>query len=460
MEKTEARDMTVGNPTRLLLLFTLPLLLGNLSQQLYTIVDTAVIGNRVGLFALSAIGSADRLIWLTQNLLIGLTAGFAVKAAIVKGEGDRAMLEKTVVRSALLTLAISLLVTLAAHLTASPLLTLIRTPDDARPIAMAYVRVLFTGLPVTAAYQLLTAMLRSLGDSKTPFRAMLVTSLLNIGLDLLFMGALGAGAEGAAIATVIAQAAGAAWCFIALRKMGFLRFRKEECLPDRGTDRRLLLLGMPVCLMNILIGLSGFAVQYAVNLHGSEVAAGVTATEKIYAVLELAGASLGFAMSAYAGQNYGAEEKKRVRLGLRSCVLSALAISLFFTLVLFLFGDAILGFIITGEEELRAVTLEHASAHLKVVAAALPFVYLILTLRSALQGVGNTVVPMIGGWAELILRCIWALLVCPSVGEWAVLFINAVAWTGSLAVNAFGCLRLVMRLKREENAPALAADAV
>ena len=441
-------DLTRGEPGRLLLLFALPLLLGNLTQQLYTLVDTSVIGNRIGLYALSAIGSADRLIWLMQNLLIGLTAGFSVRAAILTGEGDRVALRRCVARSTLMTLFAAVTVAVLGELLASPLLALIRSPIASRPIALSYVRVIVLGLPVTGLYQLFSGVLRSTGDSKTPFAAMFATSLLNIGLDLFFIVVLKTGVWGAAAATILSQAVGGVWCFLALRRAELTRFTKEEKMPDPASDRTLLRLGLPVAAMNILIGLSGFAVQVAVNRHGDFVAAGMTTAEKLYAVLEIFGASLGYAAAAYAGQNRGANQPGRIRKGLGRGILLALAVSLPFTLLLLIAGDGIVGMMVRDEAGAE-ITFAVGTAHLRVIAIALPFVFLIILFRSTLQGVGNTLLPMAGGWAELVLRCIWALGVCPFVGEWGILYINVCAWVGSLAVTGIGCAVLNLRLKKE-----------
>ena len=207
------RSMTEASPTRLLITFALPLMVGNVFQQLYTVVDTAVVGQVVGVSALAALGAADWLNWMILGIIQGLTQGFAILMAQHFGAKDHRELSRSVGASVTLCLAFTVLLMAASQLAARPVMTLLNTPDDILPGAMLYLRIVFGGIPAIMAYNLLASILRALGDSKTPLYAVVMAALLNVGLDFLFVMGFHWGIAGAAIATVISQAASAVYCF-------------------------------------------------------------------------------------------------------------------------------------------------------------------------------------------------------------------------------------------------------
>ena len=247
------RNMTEGSPTKLLVTFALPLMVGNVFQQLYTVVDTAVVGQVVGVKALAALGAADWLNWMVLGIIQGLTQGFAILMAQHFGAKDHRELSRSVGASVTLCLIFTVLLMAASQLAAYPVLSLLNTPDDIMGGALLYLRIVFGGIPAIMAYNLLASILRALGDSKTPLYAVVMAALLNAGLDLLFVMGFHWGIAGAASATVLSQAASAVCCFINVRRITILKVHREDFRLGWNLTRTLLKLGSPVALQNAII---------------------------------------------------------------------------------------------------------------------------------------------------------------------------------------------------------------
>jgi len=435
------RDMTTGSPVRLILVTAIPLMLGNVFQQMYTVVDAAVVGQGVGMAALAALGSSDWFHWMWLGVVQGLAQGFAIPAAQTFGAKDYTALRRSVGAAASLGAALSVLLMLAAQLSIRPVLGFLRTPVEIRPVAEAYLRILFAGLPVVMAYNTLAATLRAFGDSRTPLIAMVIASLVNIGLDVLFVMAFRWGVNGAAIATLIAQCCACMCCLMQLRRLDFLRLHKSDFVPDRALIVRLLRLGVPVSVQNCIIAVGGMIVQTVVNPMGVTFIAGYTATNKLYGLLELAAVSYGYAMSTYAGQNLGADQAQRIRQGVRAGLVTGVVTAGIISACMFLFGDRLIGlFIEAGAEAESAMAV--ALEFLRLMAAWLPVLYALHVVRSALQGLGDTFVPMLSGIAEFFMRTGSALLLPGMIGMSGVFWAEVLAWLGADCVLIPGYLRV------------------
>ncbi len=425
------RDMTKGRPAGLILSFALPLMLGNVFQQLYTLVDTMVVGRFVGVEALAALGAADWLNWLVLGLATGLTQGFGILMAQRFGAEDFSGLRKAVAMSYAMGLICAVLLAAVSLALEKPVLLLMNTPENVLPSALTYISICFCGIPVIMAYNAFSTVLRALGDSRTPLIAMVIASLINIALDLLFVCIFHMGVGGAALATVLAQAFSGLYCFWALRSLPILRFQKGDWAADLPLCGRLLRLSAPMAFQNAIIAVGGLVVQSVVNSFGFIFVAGFTATNKLYGLLELAASAYGFSMATFTGQNLGARKYERIRSCMRVALCMALGTAVLIGLCMLLFGRSILSLFVSGDPVETARVLDVAYTYLRFMAVPLPILYLLHLYRSALQGMGDTVIPMWSGIVELVMRISIALLLPRLIGQMGIYCAEAGAWLGA-----------------------------
>lgn len=421
--------MTTGHPGRLLLTFALPLMFGNVFQQLYTVVDTAIVGKGVGMDALAALGTVDWLNWMFIGIAQGFAQGFSVQLAQKFGEGDIPGLKRSLGVSLILTLCIGVVLTSVSQLGIPLFVQILGIPEQLQGMAMLYDRILFAGIPAMLFYNFCASVLRAVGNSKTPLYAMIAASLTNIVLDCLAVFVLDWGIAGAALATVFSQALSGVICAIKIWETPELRFSKKDLAYDAGNAKRLMYLGVPVAVQNIVISIGGMAVQSVVNRFDTSFIAGFTSSNKLYGVLEIAALSYGYAVTTYTGQNYGAGRWDRIRKGTRWAVVISLTTSVVIAGVMILLGRPItMLFMSTESPELAAAAGEVAYLYLFAMSAALPVLYLLYAYRSALQGMGNTRIPLLSGVLELMVR-VGAALILGLVGwKTGLLYIEPMAW--------------------------------
>ena len=425
-------NMTQGSPWKLLLRFSLPLMLGNVFQQLYTVVDTAIVGQGVGMLALAALGCVDWLNWMMLGIAQGFTQGFSVRIAQAFGANDEKRLRRFMGQSALATTGLAILCTLIGLLGIPLFLQLLRVPENLAPMSALYIRILFAGLPVVFFFNYCSAMLRAVGDSKTPLLAMTVAAVTNIALDLVTVYWLRWGIAGAAAATVFAQCISGTICLIKIFHTPQLRFSKETLKPHRESLGNLLRIGTPVALKNIAVAAGGMVVMAVVNTCGTTFIAGFTASSKLYGLLEIAALSYGFAINTYVGQNYGAGRLDRIRSGMKSATALALATSVVITALMFLFGRPITMLFISTENPLEAAQAGNiAYSYLLAMASFLSVLYILYLLLFALQGLGDTVQPMLSGLVELALRIAVSAIVAQTGYAMGILAAEPAAWIGS-----------------------------
>ena len=427
----QVRNMTEGRPIRLILAVALPLMVGNIFQQLYTVVDAMVVGRVEGVSALAALGASDWFYWMFLGLIQGLAQGFTIPMAQTFGAKDYAALRKNVGNSITLAVINSAVIMTAALLTIPVVLDMLGTPQDIRPMSEKYLTVLFAAFPIVMAYNLMAGILRSLGDGKSPLYAMIVASLVNIALDILFVAGFGWGVLGAAAATGIAQGCASLFCLYRLSRIDFIRPAKADFRLDFPISKRLMLLGLPVAAQNGIIGVGGMIVQTVVNQLGKAFIAGYTATNKLYGVLEMAAISYGYATSTYAGQNLGAGKISRIRRGVHSSVLTGVLTAGVIAVCMFLFGQGITGSFLSGDPAEVAEAGRIAWEYLALMSVCLPVLYVLHIYRSALQGMGNTVMPMASGIAEFVMRTGAAILLPGLIGYTGVFWAEVLAWLGA-----------------------------
>ncbi len=284
---------------------------------------------------------------------------------------------------------------------------------------------------IVMLYNLLACILRALGDGKTPLNAMIVASFTNIALDILFVLVLDFGIAGAAAATLIAQLVSAVFCIFHIRKIEILSFRRDDFRFHQGMTEKLLVLGSPMAFQNGIIAVGGMIVQSVVNGFGVIFIAGFTATNKLYGLLEIAATSYGYAMVTYVGQNLGAGQIGRIRQGVRSAVIIGTLTAVGIAVVMLLGGKYILSLFISGTPEEYEKTMAIAYYYLSIMSICLPILYLLHVLRSAIQGMGNTVLPMLSGVAEFVMRTLSALFLPLLVGQTGIFYAEILAWIGA-----------------------------
>jgi len=449
---TKNLNMTQGRPLRLLFFFALPLMFGNIFQQLYTVVDTAIVGRGVGMDALAALGTVDWLNWMLLGLATGLTQGFSVRLSQKYGEGDLPALRRILGQSALLSAVIALLCVLLSQLAVPLFLNLLRVPQELRAMATLYIRILFGGFPAVMFFNFCSSMLRAIGDSRTPLLAMMTAALTNIALDALTVFVLGWGIAGAAAATVFAQCLSGTICAVRIARNPALRFGKADLSFDRMLSGSLLRLGLPVALKNVIISVGGIILQSIVNGFGMAFIAGYTATNKLYGLLEIAALSYGYAVTTYVGQNFGACQHRRIRKGVATAILLSLATAAAIGLLMIAFGRPITGLFLTADDlAVLAQAADTAYRYLCVMAVSLPALYLLYVYQSALQGLGQTAIGLIVGTLELCLRVGFAL-VSGALGWAEGLFVAEVsAWIGAALLLCIVYYRHIRRLPCKEN---------
>lgn len=425
------KNMTEGKPAKLIFSFAMSLMVGNIFQQFYTIVDTMVVGKGLGVNALASLGAADWMNWMMLGIIQGFTQGFGIMMAQEFGGKRMDSLRKAVGSSATLSLVFSLLLVALGQGTVGPLLHLLQTPDMIIGGTLLYLRIMFFGIPIVMAYNLFACILRSLGDGKTPLYAMVVASITNVGLDLLFVFGFHWGIAGAAAATLIAQAVSSVYCFYHIRKIEALHLKGADFKLEVSLTGHLLMLGFPMAFQNAIIAIGGMIVQSVVNGFGVIFIAGFTATNKLYGVLEIAATSYGYAMVTYVGQNLGAGKGQRIRQGMRSAIKIALVTAVIIAVCMLVFGKLIIGCFISGTPEVAEATMEIAYRYLAIMSICLPILYLLHVMRSSIQGMGNTVLPMLSGIVEFLMRTVAALLLPLLAGENGIYFAEILAWLGA-----------------------------
>ena len=447
------KDMTRGNPTKLILSFCLPIIAGNLFQQFYSLVDTLVIGQVEGVTALAAVSAAGWLDWTVLGLAMGMAQGFAIQIAQSFGAGDYAGLRRAAGQSLLLSAILTVVLTALSEALLWPVLVLLRTPENTIALTCQYLRVIFGGVVFVMAFNLLSGFLRSLGDSRTPLIAMTTAALCNIGLDILFVAVFRWGVNGVSIATVLSQCLSSLICLAALRKLPVLQLSRADWKPDPRMMRRLMLLGAPVAFQNLIISVGGLVLQRVVNGFGFIFMAGFNAATRLTGLIELAGNSLGSAVGTFAGQNLGARKLDRVRLGLRRSAQIAVGLALAVALLVVMFGRSVLSLFINDDPALVEQVLTVGCRYLYVASAGLFMLYLLFVYRSTLQGLGDTVTPMVSGIIELVMRIGNALLLPLLIGEWGVYFAEISAWIGAAIFLIWGYYRRMRLLSVQLGEP-------
>lgn len=435
--------LTAGRPWRVILAFAVPLLVGNVVQQLYQFTDAIVVGRVLGVDALAAVGATGSLLFLLLGFAWGMTSGFAIPTAQAFGAGDHAAVRRSVATGAMLAAGTSVLLTVLAPLLAGPALHLLRTPAALVPQATTFAVVSFLGASTLMAFNFLAAIIRAIGDSRTPLVFLTLSCGLNIGLVVLFVAVLHLGVGGAALATVVSQTVSVVLCLVHVRRrVPVLHLRRDDWRVSRADLARHLQLGLPMGFQMSIIAIGALAVQVRLNSLGADSVAAYTTAARVDGLAVALLQSLGLAVSTFVAQNHGARRPDRIRLGVRQAVGMSLVGGVLLGAVLITAGSAIIElFVGPGEEQVVSM----ASYLLHVNGICYVILGVLFVLRGALQGLGYTVVPTVTGTIELVMRVGAAIVLGAAFGFSGVVWGNPLAWVGAVAVLVPAYLRAQRR---------------
>ena len=435
--------MTAGNPVKLILIFALPILAGNMLQQLYSLIDSLIIGRLLGVTALTAVSASGWLDWAVLSVPMGLAQGYSIYAAQCYGGKRIADLKRSVAQSYLISAAATIFLEITSQLLLHPVLIWMNSPDETIGMTENYLRILYAGLPIVMCVNMFSGFLHALGNSRVPLIALVCSTTVNIVLDWWFVGSLGMGTNGGACATVIAQAVSAVICFRAVVRIPELKPESTDYRPDRKVIRKLVRLGFPIAFQNLIISLGGLVLQGVVNTFGFIFMAGYNAAARFQGLIEIAGTALGNAAGTFTGQNFGAGKMDRVRNGLRRSAQIGFILAVSVGLIMVFFGKPLLSLFIREEAGVSDQVMHFGYDFLRIMAAGLPMLYLLFIYRTTLQGLGDTVVPMVSGFVELALRIGSALLLPAIIGYWGVYLAEIAAWIGAGVFLIIGCYRRI-----------------
>lgn len=436
MARDLTHDMTIGKPTGLILKFALPMLIGNLFQQLYNMVDSIVVGKYEGSNALAAVGTTGPLNFFFFSLALGLSAGVSIVISQYFGAKDEENVKKSFATAAYIVLGASLIMGILGYILSEPMLRLLRTPENILGQAVIYMKIVCLGIVAIGAYNGIASILRALGDSVTPLIFLIIACLLNIILDLVFVVVLGWGVMGVALATVISQMVAAVGCILyALTKVRLLRIPIKDFVPNKEIFKKCLSLGIPVALQNSFVSLSTMALQSVINSYGDTVMAAATAASRIEQLILQPGMSVGAAVAAFTGQNMGAGNIDRVKQGLRSAVRIIIIFSLVMLPIIYFGGGFVMDWFTKENDK---TVMEIGIKALRVPCFFYSFVGLIFVTRNLLSGAGDVKIPMMMGFTEVVCRVLFANVLAGFIGYQGIWWATGLTW---FFTSIVGCVR-------------------
>ena len=419
-------NMTEGRPLVLLSVFALPLLIGNLFQQAYNLADSMIVGQLLGAKALAAVGATGSISFLFFSIFNGISGGCGIVTAKFFGAKKDEMVYKAIANSAYIMMAFALLTGTAAFIMVPTVLTWMGTPAEILPDAIIYMRMTSASVPLIAIYNYASSMQRALGDSRTPLYFLVFSCLLNVGLDLLFVGVFRQGVFGAALATMISQLlAGAGSLLYAFRRNPYFRPDRQSMAFDREIAGQAVRLGLPLALQWSLIAISTTALQSVVNSFGATAMAAYTAGNRLEQLVQQPFGSMTMALSTYTGQNMGAGKTRRIRTGFRESLLAMIAVACAMTLIMQIWGENLIGLFV-HEKDVIAM----GGKALKITSLFYIFLGIIYVSRGVLNGVGDAVFSFINGIVEIAGRVGLPLLLLglTGAGVWSIWITAGVTW--------------------------------
>lgn len=424
--KSAQSDMTSGSPMKIILWFTLPIFIGNVFQQFYNMADAVIVGKFVGNNALAAVGSTGTIMFLINGFVIGMTAGFTVLTAQKFGAGDERGIRKSVTGAAWLSLIVGLILTAAFMVFMKPLLTLMNTPADIFDDAYAYIMIISGGILAQMLYNLLASILRALGNSRVPLYFLILSAVLNIVLDLVFVIVFQMGAAGAAVATIISQGVSGLLCLVYIgKKVQLLRMTKEDWKPQTTLLSAQLKVGIPMALQYSITAIGTMMVQSSLNILGSTLVAAYTAAGKIEQVVTQAYIAMGTTMATYGAQNMGAGDVPRIRQGFKACTIIGIVYS-FIAAAFVMTAGKYMTYLFVSEDV--GTIMNSVDIYLKCVGIFFIPLAVVNIYRNGIQGLGYGLLPMTAGIAELIGRGVVAVIAAGQRSYLGVCLASPAAW--------------------------------
>ena len=419
-------DLLSGKPVKSVVLFALPIMLSSLLQYSYNFVDNIIVGQYVGTQALAAVGNIGAINSFIIGTALGLTSGFTIPVAQKFGAGEYRKMNNYAGNSITLSLVIGISIVVVAHIISNPILRLINTPDDIFKLSADYINILYFGVPIQMLFNNFTGIARSLGDSKRPLYFLILSVLVNLALDILFVGKLGLGVRGAALATVISYLAACVFAGVfVLKKEKELNIKKSDLVPNKKIFAEQMKLGIPVSLQFTITSIGSMILQTAINGFGSSAIAALTAAGRVEQVMNIPMSGLGVANATFVSQNYGAGKYERIIKSVNKILILDLLISVFCSAVLIFAGPYAVRWFVSNPD---AQMISYAKQYLYTIGGCYALVSLLFVFRNTLQGLGFTYANAIAGVGELLGRMLVSFLLTPYFGFVAVCFAGPAAW--------------------------------
>lgn len=452
------KDLTKGEPLKLIIIFSIPLLIGNIFQQLYNIADLVIVGRLLGVEAFASVGAVAPLFFLIMFIIVGLTNGFAVVTGQKFGAKDTAAVKKSVVISTVLSLFVTLFFTLICSIIMHPVLRLLNVPENIYKDAYWYIEIIVLGLITATFYNLLASIIRALGDSKTPLYFLIIASVANIILALCFIELFNMGVAGSAVAVVLSQGVSVLLClFYVKKKFPILHLKKQDWLIKFDKEfynsaLEHLKIGIPMAAQFSIIGIGVIVIQSVCNTFGSDVIAAITAALRIEQIATLPMVSFGVALASFVAQNFGAKKFRRIRTGVIHTSILSIVLSILMAIVMRFWGaDIIKEFI--GSATPKIIDIAHQ--YLMISTFFYIFLSQIFIYRNALQGMGEAIFPLMASIAELLMRAFAAIYLAIKFGYIGIFYSGPIAWISACIVLTFGYFRsikpIVYKIKEQNN---------
>lgn len=438
-------DMTTGNPFKLIIFYSLPLLLGSLFQQLYNMCDTIIVGRLLGTNALAAVGSTGPMNFLVLGFLYGMTSGFAVITAQRYGAHDVAGLKRSVAMNIMLNLGIGIVFTILSCSLALPLLHAINTPDEILHDAFSYIIIIFAGILSTALYNGCACVLQAVGDSKTPLYFLIFSSILNIFLDIFFILKCKWGVAGAAIATVIAQLVAGTGAFITIVvRYPVLHVSKSDFKWNTRFAVKHLKIGLNMGFQFSITAIGVVILQGALNKFGPVKIAAFTAAQKVEQLVTSAAGVFGVTIANYGGQNLGAGRIDRIKEGVRKAAIITISFAVIAGLIAWIFSDQLTGLFLSGRQE---EVLDCAREYLHLCTLFFPILFVLFIYRNILQSIGRGFWPLMGGVFELLARTVTAYTLPAVIGFKGICAAEPIAWVMATVPLFFAYHAIIAKFK-------------
>ena len=425
-----AKDMTSGKPIKLIWNFTIPLLIGNLFQQLYNMADTFIVGRTIGVHALASVGSTGSIIFLILGFANGLSAGLAIPLAQRYGAKNYSGVKRSFYVSILISAMVAILLTILSMLFCRQILEIMQTPVEIIDGAYDYLMVIFAGIFSSIAFNLLSNIFRSIGDAKTPLYFLVIACIMNIILDVVFIAGFGMGVEGAGYATVLSQIFSALACILYIwKKIPILRLNSKDFVAESSDVKEHVRISFPMAFQSSIIAIGAIIIQITLNQLGATAVAAYTAAQKIDQVAILPMMSFGVTMATFVAQNYGAKKYDRIWRGVRDCIKLSLTFAISVGIILNVFSPIFIrAFVGVGHEEV----VELGAIYFITNGTMYSLLSLLFIYRYTLQGVGKTFTPTVAGIMELCMRAFAAVVLSNLYGYTGATMANPLAWLGSL----------------------------